>query len=105
VIRRILQIRRLRPDRIDEYIRRHDDIWSELVAEHRRAGTRAISSFLDDTDLYVYFEYDAEIADRFGRDELPARRRWQEWMATVQASEEVRILPEVFRMEIRDSQT
>lgn len=100
MIKRVLQIRTLKADRIEEYLSTHENIRPELVEEHRRAGTIAISSFLDGTDLYVYFEYDDGVAARFGRDDLPVRRKWQEWMKQIQADDRVTVLGEAWRLEV-----
>jgi L-rhamnose mutarotase len=73
----------VRPGYEDEYRRRHDAIWPEMLDTLRRAGIRNYSIFRLGLDLIGYFETDdlaATIAALRGDD---VNRRWGEWMAPI----------------------
>ncbi len=50
---------RLKPGGLDEYMRRHDAIWPELVAEMAANGVEQVTIFHADSTLFIY----SEIAD------------------------------------------
>jgi len=71
----------LRPGCEEEYKRRHDEIWPEMLAALRTTGIRNYSIFRHGLDLIGYFETDdlpASIAALAASD---VNRRWAEWMA------------------------
>ena len=74
----------IRPGCIDEYIRRHDNIWPRLVEAMRERGVRTYSIFRDGHELFVYQEIavgsDTQVESR--EDEL-IRARWQAYMKDV----------------------
>ena len=47
---------RLKPGGLEEYRRRHDAIWPELVAEIEKQGIAQITIFENDPDLFFYSE-------------------------------------------------
>jgi len=72
---------RVRPDRIDDYVAAHRDVWPEMLEALRAAGMRNYSIFRDGNRVFGYFEADdLEAAARFlaGR---PVSTRWQDAMA------------------------
>jgi L-rhamnose mutarotase len=73
----------LRPDRLDEYVERHADVWPEMVDALIEAGWSNYSLFLDRSDgtLIGYFEtpdLDAALAGMAARG---VNARWQAEMA------------------------
>ena len=73
--------------RADEYRRRHDEIWPELVALLREAGISDYSIFLDpETNALfaVLRRRDDHAMDALPRDEV--MRRWWAFMADVMAT-------------------
>ena len=73
----------VRPGYEEEYRRRHDEIWPEMLDALREAGVRNYSIFRHGLTLFGYFEtddLDATIA-RLGESEV--NRRWAEYMAPV----------------------
>ena len=75
---------RLSPGRADEYQRRHDEIWPELVAELRAAGIRDYSIFLDEA-THTLFGVLCRTDDNT-MDALPDKqvmRRWWDHMADI----------------------
>ena len=73
---------RVRPDRIDEYRRRHAAVWPELLAALRDTGWRNYSIFLRPDGLVIgYFETTDLTAAIEGMSALPVNARWQAEMA------------------------
>ncbi|WP_293861458.1 L-rhamnose mutarotase [uncultured Alsobacter sp.] len=74
----------LDPGRRDEYRRRHDEIWPELVHLLRQAGISNYSIWLDE-ETHVLFGY-LERRDDHGMDALPdhpVMKRWWQHMKDV----------------------
>jgi L-rhamnose mutarotase len=74
---------RLKPDKVEEYIRYHQSVWPELLEAYRRAGISRISCFLSGADLLIYSEVDQDIYER-EKEALsrnPFEIKWQALMA------------------------
>ncbi len=74
MIRRAFTLR-LKPGALEEYIRRHDEIWPELVAEIEKEGIAHISSFEADGTIFLF----SEVRDEGSWDRLwdsEVHRRW-----------------------------
>ncbi len=74
---------KVRPDMIEEYRRRHEAVWPEMLDALRRTGWRNYSIFMrDDGTLFGYLEaaesFQAAL-EAMSREEI--NTRWQEWMA------------------------
>jgi L-rhamnose mutarotase len=68
---------RLKPGGLAEYIRRHDEIWAELVAEIEKSGIAEITIFENDPIIFLYSEiYDESAWDRLWNSEV--HLRWAE---------------------------
>ena len=75
---------KLKPGVVDEYKRRHDEIWPELSDALRDAGIYDYSIFLDDETLHLF----AVLKLREGETsaalpELPVMKRWWDSMASL----------------------
>ncbi len=73
----------VRPGYEDEYRRRHDAIWPEMLAALRVAGIRNYSIFRHGLHLFGYFETDDLPASIAALRDSEANRRWGEWMAPI----------------------
>lgn len=72
----------LKPGVIDEYRRRHDEIWPELSALLTDAGIHDYSIFLDEDTLSLFAVLKAHEGST--RDQLPdhpVMKRWWDYMA------------------------
>lgn len=74
---------KVKPELMDEYRRRHAEVWPEMLDALRRCGWRNYSLFLrDDGTLFGYFEtlgtFEAAAA---AMAEEPVNERWQREMA------------------------
>jgi L-rhamnose mutarotase len=71
----------VRPDRIDEYVAAHRDVWPEMLAALKGAGIRNYSIFRDGNRVFGYFEADdLEAAGRHLAVQTVSTR-WQDAMA------------------------
>ncbi len=75
----------VRPERIDDYIAAHSEVWPEMLDALRGAGIRNYTIFLAGTSVFGYFEADdLEAAGRYlAAQEVSAR--WQDAMAELLA--------------------
>jgi L-rhamnose mutarotase len=72
----------VRPDRLDEYLRRHRAVWPEMLAEIAAAGRRNYSLFLGEGGRLVgYYETDDDAAARAYLAASHVAARWESEMA------------------------
>jgi L-rhamnose mutarotase len=93
----------VRPERIDEYIEAHDNVWPEMLDALRSAGIRNYSIFRAGTDVFGYFEADDLDAAARYLEAQEVSARWQNAMAEL-LEERVsdrgpRALEPIFRLE------
>ena len=72
---------RVRPDKIEEYVRAHGDVWPEMLDALRAAGIRNYSIFRDGNQVFGYFEADDLKATERYLAQQDVVRRWQDAMA------------------------
>ena len=71
----------VRPERVDDYVAAHRDVWPEMLDALRSAGIRNYTIFRDGNQVFGYFEADdLQAAGRFLA-EQPVCTRWQDAMA------------------------
>lgn len=72
------------PGRAEEYKRRHDEIWGELVEVLKRAGIKNYTIWRFENELFGYYECEkgAEFAARV-QSESEVVKRWDEYMKDV----------------------
>jgi L-rhamnose mutarotase len=70
----------VRPGYEEEYKRRHDDIWPEMVEGLRSAGISNYSIFRHGLTLFGYFETDDLKKTQAYLANSATNRRWSEWM-------------------------
>lgn len=96
---------KLKPNSASEYIRRHREVWPELIDALKEAGVTDFSIFFDDeTDTLFAVQ---ELSENNSRDQLREKAIVQKWWAFMADLMEVnpdlspksKPLPEVFRME------
>ena len=74
----------LKPGNAGEYKRRHDEIWSELVAQLRSAGVRDYAIYLDPSTDTLYASWKlTEPNDAETLAEKEVVRRWWNYMADI----------------------
>jgi L-rhamnose mutarotase len=72
---------RVRPDRIDEYVEAHRDVWPEMLDALRGAGIRNYTIFRAGNEVFGYFEADDLDAAGAYLAEQEVCTRWQDAMA------------------------
>tara|TARA_B110000503_G_scaffold142361_1_gene238902 strand:- start:846 stop:1169 length:324 start_codon:yes stop_codon:yes gene_type:complete len=74
---------KVRRDLMDEYARRHEAVWPEMLEALRATGWGNYSIFLDRADgaLFGYFETSDLEASLVGMSNLEINERWQNDMA------------------------
>jgi L-rhamnose mutarotase len=71
----------VKPDRIDDYVAAHREVWPEMLEALKAAGIRNYTIFRAGTAVFGYFETDdGEAAKRALADE-PVSASWQDRMA------------------------
>jgi L-rhamnose mutarotase len=72
---------RVRPDKVDEYVEAHRNVWPEMLAALRQAGIRNYTIFRAGNEMFGYFESDdlEAAATYMGGQDVNAR--WQDTMA------------------------
>ncbi len=76
----------VRPDRIDEYVRAHQEVPAELTAAIRAAGATSWTIWRSGTELFHVIDcadYQGLLAALAGN---PVNQRWQERMAALLAT-------------------
>jgi L-rhamnose mutarotase len=74
----------IRPGTEDEYKRRHDEIWPELVEAIKDAGIANYTLFRRGTTVVGYAECEPDVATSFGKvGQTEVNRRWAEWFEDV----------------------
>jgi L-rhamnose mutarotase len=72
---------RVRPDKIEEYIRAHRAVWPEMLEALRSAGIRNYTIFRDGNRMFGYFEADDLAATERHLAQQSVSTRWQDAMA------------------------
>ncbi|CAA9516817.1 MAG: L-rhamnose mutarotase [uncultured Solirubrobacteraceae bacterium] len=99
---RVLFLLQVRPDRLDEYRRRHREVWPEMLDALRDAGWRNYSLFLRPDGLLAgYVECEDFAAAQAAMAATEVNDRWQESMLEffdARADQGFQRLEEVFHL-------
>lgn len=71
----------VKPERIDEYVAAHREVWPEMLRALRDGGVRNFSIYRSGTRVFGYFETDDRAATERYLAAQPVCVRWQDWMA------------------------
>jgi L-rhamnose mutarotase len=72
---------RVRPERIEDYIAAHDQVWPEMLEALRGAGIHNYTIFRSANDVFGYFEADDLAAAARYLETQEVSSRWQDAMA------------------------
>lgn len=72
---------RVRPDKIEDYVAAHRDVWPEMLAALRKAGIRNYTIFHNGNEMFGYFESDDLEAAEAYMEAQEVNARWQDAMA------------------------
>lgn len=103
---RICFLLRIKPERLEEYKRRHAAVWPEMLRALREAGWHNYSLFLRDDGLLVGYLETPDFEQALARmTQTEVNRRWQREMAEFfegapgrLADEQMSPLPEIFHL-------
>ncbi len=75
---------KIKEDKTEEYIRRHDSIWPEMKEALKKAGIKNYTIWSDGYELFGYYEceFGVEYAAKIQR-ESEAVSRWDEYMKDI----------------------
>lgn len=73
----------VRPGYEVEYLKRHDEIWPEMLDALREAGIRNYNIFRHGLTLFGFFETDDLDATKAYLRRSETDKRWGEWMAPI----------------------
>ncbi len=73
----------VRPGYEAEYLKRHDEIWPEMLGTLRAAGIRNYNIFRHGLTLFGYFETDDLEATKTALRASEVDKHWSEWMAPI----------------------
>lgn len=73
----------VRPGYEAEYLKRHDEIWPEMLDALRGAGIRNYNIFRHGLTLFGFFETDDLEATKASLRASPVDARWGEWMGPI----------------------
>ncbi len=94
---------RVRPDKIDEYVDAHQNVWPEMLAALHEAGIRNYTIFREGNLVFGYFESDDLEAAAAYMEAQEINARWQDTMARLLEDRVPNAGPptleEVFRLE------
>ena len=100
---RIAWTARLRPDKINEYVHAHANVWPEMLEVLKAAGIRNYTVYLFGDRVFGYYECDDGAAAIAYQDRSEVNQRWSTYMKTLFDSEVsehgATYLPEIFRLE------
>jgi len=74
---------RVRPDRIDEYVEAHRNVWPEMLAALREAGIGNYTIFRHGNEVFGYLESDDLAAAAAYLEAQEVNARWQDAMAAL----------------------
>jgi len=72
---------RVRPEKVEEYVAAHRDVWPEMLAALRDAGVRNYTIFRSGNEMFGYFESDDLEAVGAHMAAQAVNARWQDAMA------------------------
>jgi L-rhamnose mutarotase len=72
---------RVRPDKIDEYVAAHRNVWPAMLKALRDAGIRNYTIFRHGNEMFGYFESDDLEAAAAHMEAQEVNTRWQDTMA------------------------
>jgi L-rhamnose mutarotase len=103
-VRRICFTLQVRPDRLEEYRRRHAQVWPEMLEALRDTGWHDYSLFLREDGLLVgYLETPDFERARAGMASRDVNARWQadmaEFFETGRPDQHMHVLTEVFHLD------
>ena len=105
IMQRIAFTMRIKPGTEEEYRRRHEQVWPEMLADLKKAGCQRYSIYARGLELFAYMEVDDFQRYLSVMAESQASKRWEEYMSDILIREVdpatgfPPVLPEVFHLD------
>ncbi|MEE2753043.1 MAG: L-rhamnose mutarotase [Candidatus Latescibacterota bacterium] len=80
---RIAFLLKARPGYEEEYVRRHREVWPEVLADMEKAGLHKMSIFMQGRDLFLYMEVENYAEASRILLKSPESVRWEEYMTPI----------------------
>ena len=80
---RVAFLMKARPGYEEEYVRRHRDVWPEVLADMAQAGIHKMSIFMRGRDLFLYMEVDDYAEAARALLDAPNSAQWEEYMTPI----------------------
>jgi L-rhamnose mutarotase len=74
---------KVRPEKLDEYVAEHRQVWPEMLDAIRAAGIRNYTIFRSGNEMFGYFECDDLEAAGRSLEASEVNSRWQDHMAAL----------------------
>lgn len=75
---------KVKADKIDEYKRRHDEIWPEMITVLKDAGIKNYTIWLSGNDLFGYYECEKGISYAANVQSVSTIvRKWDDYMSDI----------------------
>jgi len=78
---------RVLPGKLEEYVRRHNEIWPEMTAVLNSAGIRNYTIWVAGDELFGYYECDGVAYAAQVQAQSPVVDKWNEYMKDVMVME------------------
>jgi L-rhamnose mutarotase len=104
-MQRIAFTMRIKPGTEEEYHRRHQQVWPEMLADLKKAGCHRYSIYTRGLELFAYMEVDDFQRYLSVMAESQVSQRWEEYMSDILIREVdpvtgfPHVLPEVFHLD------
>ena len=85
-MQRVAFVMRVKEGQQEEYIRRHQQVWQEVLADLKRAGVHKMSIFMSGLQLFLYMEVEDYVEAARILAESDDSVRWEEYMAPIMES-------------------
>ena len=82
-MQRVFQRLEIKPGSQEEYKRRHDEVWPEMIDLMRQAGIRNYSIWNDGVDLFCYFETNDLDECKRVIAQSDVKKRWDIYMSDI----------------------
>lgn len=82
-MQRIAFTLRIKDGQQDEYVRRHRNVWPEVLADLQTAGVEKMSIFINGDELFLYLEVEDYARTVRILSESPQSVRWERYMAPI----------------------
>ena len=82
-MQRVAFVMHVKEGQEEEYIRRHRDVWPQVLADLKHAGVHQMNIFMAGRQLFLYMEVDDYAKASRVLETSPKSVQWEEYMAPI----------------------